>query len=71
MKQKTQKTEMSIKLQKRPYQLNGILVKEFKLTHVEMMEFEVTEASENSPFQKGETIVLSKNELKYHIVKYL
>jgi len=61
---------MIIKLQKRPYKLTGVLIKEFKLTHIEMMEFEVTEASENSPFKVGESIVLSKNEIKYHITKF-
>jgi hypothetical protein len=70
MKQKTKQNEMLIKIQKRPYQLSGKLVKEFTLVHVDYMEFEVTEASENSPYQIGQTILLSKNEIKYHLVKY-
>lgn len=63
---------MTIKLQKRPYELSGKLLNEYKMEiypYNDMMDFEVTEASENSPYQVGETFSISKNELKYHIIK--
>ncbi len=31
-----------------------------------MMEFEITGSSENAPYKIGDSIDLSKNEIKYH-----
>jgi len=63
---------MTIKLQRKPYELSGKFLKEHTMEiypYNDMIDFEVTEASENSPYQIGETFSISKNELKYHLVK--
>jgi len=64
-KQQEQKT-LHIRIKRSGYELSGILKSEYELQGIEMMEFEITGSSENAPYKIGDSIDLSKNEIKYH-----